>query len=129
VSSSQTGRAAPRDPLSRLCFGVHVVVLVYILLGWAVAPGLTVYLVFLPLMGLHWPLNRGSCVLNNCESFIRSGRWRDPANREEGAWLRCLVSDLSGLALSARQIDAISYGLLALLWGLAWWHWAGWPWP
>ncbi len=123
----QRGRAAPRGRLGRICFGVHVAVAAYIFVGWALAPGLIVYLAFLPLMVLHWQLNGGSCLLNNCESLLRSGRWRDPANREEGAWLRCVVSDLSGRHFSARQINAISYGLLAVLWALAWWHWAGWP--
>lgn len=117
----------PRDRLSRLCFWVHVGVVAYVLTGWTVAPGLVVYLVFVPLMALHWQFNRGSCLLNNCESLIRSGRWRDPANREEGAWLHCVASDLTGIALSRLQVDAISYLLLALVWGLGWWHWTGWP--
>jgi hypothetical protein len=126
VPSAHTGAPAPRDRLSRFCFGVHVAVMVYVLLGWTIAPGLIIYLIFLPAMALHWQINRGSCLLNNCESLIRSGQWRNAANREEGAWLRCVISDLSGLALAPRQIDAVSYALLALLWGLGWWHWAGW---
>jgi hypothetical protein len=76
-----------RDALGKFCFIVHVLPLLYVLSGWG-APSraaLVVYLVFLPAMFLQWRLNKNSCVLNNIESLIRTGRWRDPQNREEGA--------------------------------------------
>jgi hypothetical protein len=76
-----------RDALGKFCFIVHVLPLLYVLSGWA-APwraALVAYLVFLPAMFLQWRLNKNSCVLNNIESLIRTGRWRDPQNREEGA--------------------------------------------
>jgi len=125
----ENGKQAPRDGLGRFFFAVHVLVVLYTLCGWIWRPGLGVYLVFLPAMVLHWPLNGRSCILNNAETLLRSGRWRDPANREEGAWLHCLIVDVTGLGLSRQAVEGLTYGLLVLLWGLGWWHWAGWPLP
>lgn len=104
-------------------------VVFYALVGWAIRPGLIAYLAFLPAMVMHWRLNKGSCVLNNCETLLRTGRWRNPANREEGAWVQCLLTDLTGFGVTPRQVSLLSYLLVTMLWGLAWWHWFGWPTP
>jgi hypothetical protein len=108
-----------RDGLAWTCFLVHLAVLVMVISGW-MFPGrwwLTFYLVFLPLMVLHWKLNRDACVLNNLENWLRHRRWRAPqTNREEGAWLRTLLADATGLALSRTRMDAVIYGAVALFW-------------
>jgi len=113
-----------RDALGRTCFLVHVAILLSVILGWAlpVPAWLGAYLVFLPLMVLHWKLNRDACVLNNLENWLRHRRWRAPeANREEGAWLRTLLADLTGIALTRARMDAVIHGAMALFWllGLA----------
>ena len=65
---------------------------------------LIAYLVFLPAMVLHWKLNGGACVLNNLENWLRYRRWRAPErNPEEGAWLRTLIANLTGIALTRRR--------------------------
>ena len=115
-----------RDGLATVFFLLHIAILVYILIGWALPAGVGFYLVFLPLMVLHWRLNQNSCALNNLESLIRSGRWRDPRNVEEGAWLKALIRAAIGVDLSVQQTDLISYVLLVGLWGLGLWHWFGW---
>ena len=115
-----------RDDLATVFLTLHIVVLVYILIGWALPVGVGLYIVFLPLMVLHWPLNRNSCALNNLESLIRTGHWRDPHNCEEGGWLKTLISGATGLELTSRQTDLISYVLIAGLWGLGLWHWLAW---
>ena len=117
-----------RDGLGKACFYLHLVVLAYIVVGWAVPlrQGLIFYVGFLPTMVATWALNRNSCVLNNLESWLRSGKWRDPANREEGQWLLTLVNGVTGLGFTPAQIDALSYGVLALLWALGLWHLRGW---
>jgi hypothetical protein len=122
---SQT-RAGGRDAIGIVFFLLHIAVLVYILIGWALPVGVAVYVVFLPLMVLHWRLNRNSCALNNLESLIRTGRWRDPRNCEEGGWLKTLIGGATGLELTVRQTDLISYVLIAGLWGLGLWHWLAW---
>lgn len=112
----------PRDALGIAFLLLHIAILIYILIGWAL-PQVTFYVVFLPLMVLHWLLNRNSCAINNLESLIRTGRWRDPRNCEEGGWLRALINNGTGIDLTVRQTDMLSYGLLTLLWGLGLWHW------
>lgn len=119
----------PRDFLGKFCFVLHVAVVVYILAGWALPVGLPFYLIFLPAMVLHWPLNRGACVLNSLETWLRQGRWRDPANPEEGGWVRCLVGDVAGIELSDRRMSGLIYALVMLVWGLGWWHFSGWALP
>lgn len=118
-----------RDRLGRAFFVLHAVLVGYILFGWILAPGLAFYLVFLPLVALHWPLNHGTCVLNNLESLVRTGLWRDPKNREEGAWVHCVIGDVTGRDLTPWQLNLLTYGLLLLAWALGWWHWTGWAWP
>ncbi|HKD46705.1 MAG TPA: hypothetical protein VKB67_03405 [Rhizomicrobium sp.] len=113
-----------RDALGQTCFLVHIAVLVIVVLGWA-WPGLRwliAYLIFLPAMFLHWKLNRDACMLNNLENWLRHRRWRAPdANREEGAWLRTLLTDTTGIKLTRAGADVLIYGAMALFWllGLA----------
>jgi hypothetical protein len=111
-----------RDTLGRLCFAVHLAALLFIVLGWAspARDGLLAYLVFLPLMVLHWKFNRDTCILNNLENWLRHRRWRAPeANAEEGAWLKTLIRDTTGIALSPGQMNLVIYGTMTLLWTLA----------
>jgi hypothetical protein len=117
-----------RDALGQVCFVLHFLPLIYVVTGW-LAPwrgALIFYLVFLPAMFLQWKLNKSSCVLNNIESLIRTGRWRNPSNREEGAWLRTLVNDKTGWNLSRRQMDAFINGVMLLFWGLGFARLRGW---
>src|ERR1051325_3558262 len=119
---------ARRDALGQFCFVVHFLPLIYVVTGW-LAPwraALIVYLVFVPGMFLQWRLNRDSCVLNNIESLIRTGRWRNPANREEGAWLRTLVNEKTGWELSRRQMDRFINAMLLLFWSLGLAHLQHW---
>ena len=117
-----------RDTLGWACFLVHVAILVYVVLGWSlpIRIWLLLYMIFLPAMVLHWKLNRDACILNNLENWLRIRRWRAPeANREEGAWLRTLLADATGVALSRSQMDVVIYGAMALFWLLALAHWSG----
>ncbi len=120
--------AEARDGLGNFCFYLHFAVMIYILLGWAVplAGALYVYLGFLPAVALQWQFNKNSCVLNNVESLIRSGQWRDPHNKEEGAWLLTLATSLLGYPFKAWHIEALTYFVLVVLWivglsHLIWW--------
>ena len=117
-----------RDVLGWACFLIHVVILLYVVTGWTLAghAWLICYLIFLPAMFLHWKLNRGACVLNNLENWLRHRRWRmSGTNREEGAWLRTLLADATGIALSHGQMDAIIYGAISLFWILGLAHFLG----
>jgi hypothetical protein len=117
-----------RDALGQTCFLIHIVVLVAVVVGWAWPEHglLIVYLIFLPAMFLHWKLNRDACILNNLENWLRHRRWRAPeANREEGAWLRTLLADTTGIAWTQAQADAVIYGAITLFWLLALAHFLG----
>ena len=81
---------------------------------------LIAYLIFLPAMFLHWKLNRDACILNNLENWLRHRRWRAPeANREEGAWLRTLLADATGISLTRARMDAVIYGAIGVFWLVA----------
>lgn len=120
LSPEERGAAAAtgRDALGQSCFIFHFAIMLYIVLGW-VAPwhaALDFYVAFLPLVAIQWQFNQNSCVLNNLESLLRTGRWRDAANEEEGAWLLTLARDTIGLNATPAQMDAFIYAVLALLW-------------
>ena len=46
-------------------------------------------------------------------------------NPEEGAWLRTLLADATGIALSVAGMNALIYGAIALFWVLAAIHISG----
>src|SRR5580698_5982924 len=117
-----------RDALGQTCFLVHILVLIVIVLGWAWPEPhwLIAYLVFLPAMFLHWKLNRDACILSNLENWLRHRRWRMPqSNREEGAWLRVLLADTTGITLTRGKMDTVIYSAITLFWGLAAIHMSG----
>ena len=120
--------AEVRDGLGNFCFYLHFAVMIYIVLGWAVPlrAALVFYEFFLPAVAVQWQFNKNSCVLNNIESLIRSGQWRDPHNKEEGAWLLTLATNLLGYPFKAWHIDVFTYFVLVVLWSagishLLWW--------
>jgi hypothetical protein len=111
-----------RDALGQTCFLVHIIILLVVVLGWAWPEPhwLIAYLIFLPAMFLHWKLNRDACILNNLENWLRHRRWRAPeTNREEGAWLRTLLADATGITLTRARMDAVIYGTISLFWLVA----------
>ena len=125
----ELGEAIPdhpqqRDLLGNFCFYFHFAVMIYIVLGWLVPVSalLVFYLVFIPCVFLQWQFNKNSCMLNNIESYLRTGQWRDPNNREEGAWLMTLINDITGWGINARQMDIFTNSVLLLLWALGLYH-------
>ena len=117
-----------RDLLGNFCFYLHFAVLIFIVAGWAVpySPVLWFYLVFIPAVAVQWQFNKNSCVLNNAESWLRYGTWRAEQNAEEGAWLKTLIKSVTGIDLKAWQVDALTYGIMLVLWLLAFSHYRGW---
>jgi hypothetical protein len=119
-----------RDLLGNFCFYLHFAAMLYIVFGWLVPwrPLLVFYIFFLPAVAVSWQFNKNSCVLNNLESLIRTGAWRDPTNEEEGAWLLTLARNALGITVTKFQMDAFIYAVMALLWLLGLGHllrWAG----
>ncbi len=122
--AAQADNKSGRDSLSRLCFGLHLLLVTYAALGWLIpsVPALIAYLIYIPAMFLQWRFNEGSCILNNIENLIRHGRWRNPANREEGAFLKTLLEDMTGISPSQRQMNLAIYCLISLFWALGLGH-------
>jgi hypothetical protein len=118
IPATPVAATAKRDALGQLCFALHLAVMVFIALGWALPErgALVFYLAFLPAVVVQWQFNKNSCVLNNVESLLRTGGWRDPANAEEGAWLAGVVRSVLGLDLKPTQLDILVYFLLAAFW-------------
>jgi hypothetical protein len=109
---------AKRDLLGNFCFYFHFAVMIFIVTGWSDPwhPGLYVYVAFLPLVVLQWQVNKNSCILNNIESWARTGRWRNIQNKEEGAWFLNMIKDVTGITLQPWQANAINYGVVIALW-------------
>jgi hypothetical protein len=111
---------AGRDALGNACFYLHFAIMLYIVLGWLAPSGvaLTFYVCFLPAVATQWLFNKNSCILNNIETLIRTGRWRNPDNAEEGAWLLTLARSTLGIRVTHAQMDMFIYAMLVALWGL-----------
>jgi len=112
----------PRSDAMGLSFFIaHLAIGAYVLLGWIVSPppALAFYLLLLPLMATQWYVNQGSCVVNNIESWLRNGRWRDPANPEEAGFLRMLCHWLFRVRPHPLVLDRFSYAAVLILWLLA----------
>lgn len=117
-----------RDALGQFCYWLHLAIVLFAVVGW-LAPwrGLLIfYLCYLPLLPVQWQFNRTSCILNNIETWLRTGRWRNPSNPEEGAFLLRLIESVLGLHPTMRQMDVIIHALLGVFWLLAlshllWW--------
>lgn len=116
--------AAGRDALGNACFYLHFAVMLYIVFGWLVpsSVALTFYVCFLPAVATQWLFNKNSCILNNIETLIRTGRWRDSGNEEEGAWLLTLARNTLRINATHAQMDAFIYAVLVVLWGLGLTH-------
>ena len=67
----------------------------------------------------QWYVNQGSCVMNNIESWLRSGRWRDPSNPEEAGFLLMLSQWMFGIRPHPAVLDRFSYAAILVLWLLA----------
>ena len=102
----------------------HMVLVFFGLLGWLIPsePWLIAHLVFLPGLAAVWWLNDGVCPLNNLESFLLTGDWRNAANEEEGGFLRAIVIRYLKLEPTQKQMDAVTYAIMALVWLLSWAH-------
>lgn len=113
-----------RDRLGLSCFLFHLVVGAFVLAGWLISSyeALMFYLVLLPAMATQWAINRGSCIINNLENWLRTGRWHDPRNPEEGGFLLMLCDWMFAMRPSSLATDRFSYAVVLFLWLLGLGH-------
>lgn len=107
-----------RDGLSYALLALHLVVMAYVLFGWTSNSrlGLLVYLLFLSALNLQWLFNRGSSLLNNFDSYLRTSQWHDPRNLDEGAFLQNLIRWTTGLKVNQLMIMTVVYGFMFVFW-------------
>jgi hypothetical protein len=113
-----------RDRLGLSCLIFHLAVGAFVLAGWLISSteALLLYLLLLPAMATQWALNRGSCVINNIETWLRTGRWRDEENGEDGRYLIMLFNWLFAMRPDPASLDRLSYSVVLFLWILGLGH-------
>jgi hypothetical protein len=113
-----------RDRLGMTLFALHLVIGAFALTGWLISSydALAFYMVLLPGMAAQWAVNSRTCIINNFESWIRTGRWHDPQNCEEGGFLLMISDWLFAVRPNSISIDRFSYGVVFFLWLLALGH-------
>jgi hypothetical protein len=117
-----TGEAA--GALRVFCHGLHMALVFYGLFGWVVpnANWLIAHLVFIPALVAVWRVNNGVCPLNNIETFLTTGRWRNADNAEEGSFLVVIVERYLRMRPTQGLMDRVTYGLMGFVWVLSWLH-------
>lgn len=81
----------------------HWVIVGTVVSGWTFLDGgwLLAYLIFLPAMIIQWRLNQDTCIINNIESWLTTGSWRNEENEEEGACVKTTIERVIGVELPA----------------------------
>lgn len=107
--------------LHSACHGHHLALMFFALLGWAapLSAVLWAHVAFIPTLLAIWRMNGDSCPLNNMESLLTTGRWRNESNTEEGAFVLTIVNNYLGLSPTPAQMNRVIYGVMALVWVLA----------
>jgi hypothetical protein len=118
IDCEEDRRGPKTDLIGISLFAIHAGVSTYLMCGWIVSSidSLAFYLLLLPVIALQWHVNLSSCVLNNFESWLRTGCWRHPSNREEGGFLLMLSDWLFGVRPSAELLNGLAYATLVVLW-------------
>lgn len=82
----------------------HWIVVLYGLTGWmaGTTQWLMVYLIFVPIMVVHWRFNDNSCIINNIETLLVTGKWRNEHNPEEGGFVHTAFLRVFGWAPPVR---------------------------
>jgi hypothetical protein len=103
---------------------LHYAILAWGVVGWAIPsiPWLVAYLILMTLIAVQWMINRNTCILNNLESWIATGRWRDETDANQGGFIAGVVQMATGRRPSDRAANILSYGLLAVFWALGFAH-------
>jgi len=103
---------------------LRLAICTYVMFGWTIphAPALMFYLVFLPLVAMQWLVNRGARVMGNFETFLRTGRWRDPEALREGRLISSLAFWVLRRPANSANIDLMCFGALFGLWLLGFLH-------
>ena len=116
----QETRGPRRDGLGHSCLIFHLAVGAFVLAGWLISSteALLFYLFLLPAMATQWAVNKGSCIINNIETWLRTGRWRDQESGEDGRYLAMLCDWFFAVRPEPAALDLFSYSVILVLWVL-----------
>jgi hypothetical protein len=97
---------------------VHLAIVAYVGVGWlgSTRIGLLIYLLLIPAIVLQWLLNAGTSILENVESLIRTGRWRDPRNSFEGHLFQESLRATVGIMVSNTLINVLASTAMLMFW-------------
>jgi hypothetical protein len=121
VSAAQTSAATDSpfktDFLRTKLFLFHALIVAYVTFGWMAETRLAlfVYIMVLPLIGMQWLFNRGSSVINNWESRLRTGHWRDTRNPYEGRFFVGVINNL-GVPATPAQVNTVVIFAMLMFW-------------
>jgi hypothetical protein len=121
----QERECSRKDGLGLSFLALHLSIGGFVLTGWLISSfeALIIYIVLLPLMALQWIINERSCLINNVETWLRTGRWRDSSvNPEEGHFLETMFNRFFALRPGPGAMDRLSYAAVVLLWLLGLGH-------
>lgn len=96
---------------------IHYAALAFGALGWLVPVNgvLIAYLIFMPLLCIHWQINKDSCLLDNAESWLRHGQFRaGEVNPNEGSFLANLIHQVFGI----RVVEPLASRLIYIVMGI-----------
>jgi len=96
---------------------LHSLIIAYVAFGWMAETriALFVYVMVLPLIGMQWLFNRGSSVINNWESSLRTGHWRDSRNPYEGRFFVGVINSL-GIPATPAQVNTFVIFSMLMFW-------------
>ena len=116
-SGQKAALSALEQPVRLLLFTLHVILILYIGLGWLIPSrnALFLYTLLLPMIAMQWLLNGGASIVNNLENLVLSGKWNDPRNPFEGAFFRTLLHAV-GVPASQAQITTVLCFLMLIFW-------------
>lgn len=114
-----------RDPIrcarlrgagASLVWGLHVGVMVFLGIGWALPGSLVcrVYVALAPIVVLGWWIFRDACWLSIVEAWLRGERWvvreLESGSEQTRSFVAETLSHFTGRPVSHRFANGLSYG-------------------
>jgi len=98
----------------------HVLVFLYILLGWAL-PVYTLgfYMLWIMTVMVQWELNSGTCVLTNLEVYLKGESLQSKKSEQEGRFLKELIKKFFGFEPTDKILKSVIYLLMYLFFVIA----------
>ena len=115
--TQKAGPSAGEQQVRLFLFALHVVLILYVGLGWLIPSrtALYMYCLLLPMVAIQWLLNGGASIVNNVENLVLARKWSDSRNPFEGAFFRTLLHAV-GVPATQAQITTVLCFLMLIFW-------------